>query len=176
MRMTVGKDRHLIRGQIIQTGVSKMAQLTDMQEKFCEEYLVDLNMTQAAIRAGYSTSAAAAQASKLVDKPQVRQRIQELKAARSQKTSIDAEWVLRECVESYHYNKERIVDRWGNEVMRNASMAGKFLEMAGRHVGVRAFDPKVEPEQERSLAELSIDQLISLRKTLEQYGVIEHAK
>jgi phage terminase small subunit len=75
-----------------------MAQLTDMQEKFCEEYLVDLNMTQAAVRAGYSPAAAAAQASKLVDKPQVQERIQELKAARSQKTSIDAEWVLRECV------------------------------------------------------------------------------
>lgn len=151
-----------------------MAQLTDMQEKFCEEYLVDLNMTQAAIRAGYSPSAAAAQASKLVDKPQVIQRIQELKAARSQKTAIDAEWVLRECVESYHYNKERVIDRWGGEVMRNASQAAKFLEMAGKHVGVRAFDGKLEPEQEKALSELTIDQLISLRQTLEQYGVIEH--
>jgi phage terminase small subunit len=150
-----------------------MAQLTDMQEKFCEEYLVDLNMTQAAVRAGYSPAAAAAQASKLVDKPQVQERIQELKAARSQKTSIDAEWVLRECVESYHYNKERVVDRWGNEVMRNASIAAKFLELAGRHVGVRAFDPKVEPEAEKSLSELTLDQLIHLRTTLEQYGVIE---
>jgi phage terminase small subunit len=150
-----------------------MAQLTDMQEKFCEEYLVDLNMTQAAVRAGYSPAAAAAQASKLVDKPQVQERIQELKAARSQKTSIDAEWVLRECVESYHYNKARVVDRWGNEVMRNASQAAKFLELAGRHIGVRAFDPKVEPEAEKSLSELTLDQLIHLRTTLEQYGVIE---
>jgi phage terminase small subunit len=150
-----------------------MAQLTDMQEKFCEEYLVDLNMTQAAVRAGYSPAAAAAQASKLVDKPQVQERIQELKAVRSQKTSIDAEWVLRECVESYHYNKARVVDRWGNEVMRNASQAAKFLELAGRHIGVRAFDPKVEPEAEKSLSELTLDQLIHLRTTLEQYGVIE---
>jgi len=151
-----------------------MPQLTDMQEKFCEEYLVDLNMTQAALRAGYSPTRAAAQASNLVDKPQVRQRIQELKAVRSEKTAISAEWVLRECVESYHYNKEKIVDRHGNEVMRNPSVAAKFLEMAGRHVGVRAFDPKVEPEQEKSLSELTIDQLIGLRQTLEQYGVIEH--
>lgn len=150
-----------------------MAQLTDMQEKFCEEYLVDLNMKQAAIRAGYSAATADSQACQLVSKPKVRERIQELKAARSQKTSIDAEWVLRECVESYHYNKERVVDRWGNEVMRNASIAAKFLELAGRHIGVRAFDPKVEPEAEKSLSELTLDQLIHLRTTLEQYGVIE---
>jgi hypothetical protein len=66
-----------------------------------------------------------------------------------------------------------VVDRWGNEVMRNASIAAKFLELAGRHIGVRAFDPKVEPEAEKSLSELTLDQLIHLRTTLEQYGVIE---
>ena len=152
-----------------------MSQLTDMQEKFCEEYLIDLNMTQAAVRAGYSPAAAAAQASKLVDKPQVRERIQELKAVRSQKTAIDAEWVLRESVESYHYNKERVVDRWGNEVMRNASMAAKFLEMAGRHVGVKAFDPKVEPDAPPPLQDLSLEQLIQLKATLEKFGVIQHS-
>lgn len=152
-----------------------MSQLTDMQEKFCEEYLIDLNMTQAAVRAGYSPAAAAAQASKLVDKPQVRQRIQELKAARSQQTAIDAEWVLRECVESYHYNKERVIDRWGNEVMRNATQAAKFLEMAGKHVGVRAFDPKTESDDKPApLQDLSLEQLIQLRSTLEQFGVIQH--
>jgi hypothetical protein len=151
-----------------------MAQLTDMQEKFCEEYLVDLNMTQAAMRAGYSPTAAAAQASKLVDKPQVRERIQQLKSERSSRTAIDAEWVLRECVESYHFNKERVFDRWGSEVMRNANMAAKFLELAGKHVGVRAFDPKVEPDQPAPLQDLSLEQLIQLKSTLEQFGVIQH--
>ena len=152
-----------------------MSQLTDMQEKFCEEYLIDLNMTQAALRAGYSPTRAAAQASNLVDKPQVRERIQQLKSVRSQKTAIDAEWVLRESVESYHYNKERVVDRWGNEVMRNASMAAKFLEMAGRHVGVKAFDPKVEVDAPAPLQDLSLEQLIQLKATLEKFGVIQHS-
>lgn len=35
-----------------------MAKLTPKQERFCEEYLIDLNATQAAIRAGYSANTA----------------------------------------------------------------------------------------------------------------------
>lgn len=151
-----------------------MSQLTDMQERFCEEYLVDLNMKQAAIRAGYSPATADSQACQLVSKPKVRERIQELKAARSQQTAIDAEWVLRECVESYQYNKERVLDRWGNEIMRNATQAARFLELAGKHVGVRAFDSKTEPDAPAPLQDLTLEQLIQLKATLEQFGVIQH--
>lgn len=54
--------------------------LTPKQEKFCVEYLVDLNATQAAIRAGYSEKTAEATASRLLRNVKVQTRIQELRS------------------------------------------------------------------------------------------------
>ena len=73
-----------------------MANLTDRQMAFCEEYLIDLNATQAAIRAGYSNKNAKAQANRLLLNPEVQQEIQELKAQRSKRTGITADFVLHQ--------------------------------------------------------------------------------
>lgn len=56
--------------------------MTPKQEMFCNEYLVDLNATQAAIRAGYSAKTAMEQGYQLRQKPSVHQRIEELKKER----------------------------------------------------------------------------------------------
>ena len=52
--------------------------MTPRQEKFCVEYLIDLNATQAAIRAGYSKRTAEALASRLLRNVNIRSRIKEL--------------------------------------------------------------------------------------------------
>lgn len=52
--------------------------MTPRQEKFCVEYLIDLNATQAAIRAGYSKRTAEALASRLLRNVNIRGRIKEL--------------------------------------------------------------------------------------------------
>lgn len=52
-----------------------MAALTEKQKRFCDEYLTDLNATQAAIRAGYSARSARQHAHVLLDRPQIRERI-----------------------------------------------------------------------------------------------------
>src|SRR5579863_9012065 len=52
--------------------------LTDMQRKFCHEYAIDLNATQAAIRAGYSEDSARSTASHLLDKPEIRAYVEKL--------------------------------------------------------------------------------------------------
>ncbi len=57
--------------------------LTDKQEMFCREYLIDLNATQAAIRAGYSAKTANRTASENMSKPDIQLRIAELKAQRN---------------------------------------------------------------------------------------------
>lgn len=54
--------------------------LTDKQEMFCREYLVDLNATQAAIRAGYSDKTARSQANRMLTNVDIEKRIQELKS------------------------------------------------------------------------------------------------
>lgn len=73
--------------------------LTDKQEMFCREYLIDLNATQAAIRAGYSAKTANRTASENMSKPDIKLRIAELKAQRNDLVGINAEYVLNRLLE-----------------------------------------------------------------------------
>lgn len=77
------------------TDTSQPRPLTPKQQRFVDEYIVDLNGTQAAIRAGYSAKTAEHQASRMLGYAQVSTAIAAAKVARSEKTGIDAEWVLR---------------------------------------------------------------------------------
>jgi len=70
--------------------------LTDKQERFCQEYVIDLNGTQAAIRAGYSENTAESQASRLLTKAKVVAYIEQLNAKMSERLEISAERVLKE--------------------------------------------------------------------------------
>lgn len=54
-----------------------MAKLTNKQKRFCEEYLIDLNATQAAIRAGYSKKNANNIASENLAKPNIQEYLKE---------------------------------------------------------------------------------------------------
>ena len=70
--------------------------MTPKQARFVEEYLIDLNATQAAIRAGFSARRAAEIGYQLVRKTTVASAIQAAKAKRSEATGITAEDVVRE--------------------------------------------------------------------------------
>lgn len=76
-----------------------MAKLTDKQELFAREFIVDLNATQAAIRAGYSAKTAQEQSSRLLSNVMVKARIAELKADRNEQVGVDAAYVLRRLTE-----------------------------------------------------------------------------
>lgn len=69
--------------------------MRESHQRFCEEYLKDLNGTQAAIRAGYAASGAATRAHEMLSRPEVQSEIARLKADRSRETGIDAAWLLR---------------------------------------------------------------------------------
>nr|WP_308808991.1 terminase small subunit [Providencia sp. PROV024] len=73
--------------------------LNDKQEMFCREYLIDLNATQAAIRAGYSEKTANAQSSRLLVNVNIQNRIKELKSNRNERIEVDADYVLKRLVE-----------------------------------------------------------------------------
>jgi len=73
--------------------------LTDKQEMFCREYLIDLNATQAAIRAGYSDNTARKIGSENLSKPDIAQRIIDLKSERNERVEVNADYVLRRLVE-----------------------------------------------------------------------------
>lgn len=69
--------------------------LTAKQRRFVDEYLADLNATQAAIRAGYSKRTAQEQASRLLSNVMVRAAVEDAKRARSGRTGITADMVLQ---------------------------------------------------------------------------------
>lgn len=103
-----------------------MSKLTDKQRVFCEEYLIDLNATQAAIRAGYSKKTASVTACENLTKPNVQEYLQELQAARSERTEITADYVLNTIKETVD---EARADRDRNSTLRGCELLGKHLKL-----------------------------------------------
>jgi len=73
-----------------------VVKLTSKQQAFCEEYLIDLNATQAAIRAGYTARTANNHINQIVVNSGVQAEIARLKAKRAQRTEITADNVVLE--------------------------------------------------------------------------------
>jgi len=73
-----------------------MTELTPKQRRFVEEYLIDLNATQAAIRAGYSEKSAKVTASRLLANVSIAAVVAEAQDERSERTKITADGVLEE--------------------------------------------------------------------------------
>lgn len=150
--------------------------LTDKQEMFCREYLIDLNATQAAIRAGYSEKTSNEQGARLLANVSVQNRISELKAQRNDRIDVDADYVLKRLFEIDQMDVLDILLANGElkpikdwpKVWRTTlsgidvtEMAGetagllkkikwpdkvKNLELLGKHVTVQAFKDNVKNE------------------------------
>ena len=86
--------------------------LTPKQQMFVKEYLVDLNATQAAIRAGYSAKTAEVQGCKMLSNPKIAAALQIAMDARSEKTEITAERVLKE-LGRVAFGNQRALMTWG---------------------------------------------------------------
>lgn len=86
---------------------------TPQKRLFAEQYLVDLNATQAAIRAGYSLKTAHSQGPRLLDDVDVKNFITEAMAKRSEETKIDAAWVLKRLAEEAEADMADLYDEHG---------------------------------------------------------------
>ena len=73
--------------------------MTPKQEMFCREFLIDLNGTQASIRAGYSAKTANRIATENLSKPDIKRRIEELKQQRQEVIGVDAYYVLQRLID-----------------------------------------------------------------------------
>jgi phage terminase small subunit len=117
--------------------------LTDKQRRFCEEYVIDLNGTQAAIRAGYSEKTANEQASRLLANVNASDYVKELQARLSDKLQISSEWVLKRFKEisDRAMTAEPVmikVDGFmveSGEYQFDSAGANKATEMIGKHLG-----------------------------------------
>ena len=133
-----------------------MEKLTDKQRRFIDEYLVDLNATQAAIRSGYSAKTAYRIGSELLQKTSVREAITNAMKERQVRTELTADEVIADLREVRDIcmgrKKVRVVEVAKFEGMVNASEievkmidpagANKALELLGKHLGM--FSDKVD--------------------------------
>lgn len=135
--------------------------MTERQKRFCEEYLIDLNATQAAIRAGYSPKNADKIGPELLGKTRVSNAIQQAMAARSRRTGISQDRVITELAKIAFVNASDVIDldqakvqpgacrddlacvqsvkvKEGNITEREIKLADKLkaLELLGKHLGM----------------------------------------
>lgn len=118
-----------------------MIKLTPKQALFCKEYLIDLNATQAAIRAGYSKKTACAIGYENLKKPHLAKEIQILNDERSKRTLVDGDWVLEklQIVAERCMTAEPVMVRGehgmeeSGEYKFDSSGANKSLELIGKH-------------------------------------------
>lgn len=115
------------------------AKLTPKQKKFIDEYLIDLNATQAAIRAGYSEKTANRIGPQLLVKTCISEEIQKAMKRREERTEITADMVVKELKkialdEAADYTDSRL--RYSNKL--------KALELLGKHLGM--FSEKIQVE------------------------------
>ena len=145
--------------------MAKKGKLTAKQQKFVEEYLIDLNATQAAIRAGYSVKTADVIGYQLLQKTSVQEAIAKAMAERSRRTGVNQDRVVLElakiafvkmtdvvnsngeikadaspddlsCIESIKYKESD--NEFGGSVEREVKIASKMkaLELLGKHLGM----------------------------------------
>ena len=161
-----------------------MAELTDKQRKFVSEYLVDLNATQAAIRAGFSQKTARAQGQRLLTNVYIANAIAAAQAKREKRTEITQDRVVQELAR-IAFGNSRSVMSWTASGMRlrnsddltedeaaivsevretttkdGGSMALKThdklkaLELLGKHLGM--FEKKSEDPEAEEVAGIEV--------------------
>ena len=104
-----------------------MEQLTPKQQRFVDEYMVDLNATDAARRAGYSAKTAHVQGPRLLGNVRVATAIRKRQTKLEQKTEVTQEWVLSKLVLAAERN------------MQNGeanSVAVQALKLLGEHLAL----------------------------------------
>ena len=158
-----------------------MAKLRKKQQLFVDEYLIDLNGTQAAIRAGYSAKTANEQASRMLAKVSIQQAISEHMAERSRRTGVNQDRVVLELAKIAFVNAADVINsndatikagataddtaaiqavrvkviptKEGEGIEREIRLSDKLkaLELLGKHIGMFQNNVNVSVENSGKL-------------------------
>ena len=123
---------------------SKYPELTEKQRKFVEEYMIDLNGKQAAIRAGYTPQSAEQQASKMLLKGKVHACIQREIAIQSKRTGVTADRVIRELAKLAFINADDLINMDAATIKDESSMNNTA---AIQSVRVKYYDGEVSERE-----------------------------
>lgn len=110
--------------------------LTAKQRQFVSEYLIDLNATQAAVRAGYSVNRADAMGHENLRKPEIAQAVQEAMKARSDRTEVTADRVLAEYAKLAFLDPRRFYTTTGGLIPVHDLPADVAAALSGMEVTV----------------------------------------
>ncbi|WP_258248061.1 terminase small subunit [Aggregatibacter actinomycetemcomitans] len=165
------------------------SKLRDKQKRFIQEYLIDLNATQAAIRAGYSEKTAYSIGQENLNKPEIQRVIAEAQNKRSERTQIKQDDVIRMLLENIEIasGKKAVIkteirksedgELVGDDIAQfvyESSSVNRSLELLGKHLGMFSEkvevsgDLHIEQRTELNLSGLDINELEQLEKLLEK--------
>lgn len=134
--------------------------LTDKQEMFCREYLIDLNATQAAIRAGYSERTARSIGQRMLTNVDIEKRLSELKGDRNERVSVNADYVLDRLMQIDQLDVADILDENGDllpvrewsKAWRTSVNAIEVIQMSKGDMDIETFLKKVKlPDKLKNL-------------------------
>ena len=120
--------------------------LTPKQEKFVQEYMIDLNATQAAIRAGYSKKTAYSIGNENLNKPEIASRIKARQAELAIVAKLSQEWVIAQLVNVVAKSSQAVeVEKW-DPAERKMISTGEYVydskgvttaaQLIGKHLGM----------------------------------------
>lgn len=121
-----------------------MAKLSERHKRFCDEYLIDLNVTQAAIRAGYTPKYANKKVYALLDKPEIKEYLDKKMKDRENRTEITQDKVLKELAAI---------------AFSNASDFFKVVDRTITAGGVPVFDDEGNPRTYKDVEFVNTDKL-----------------
>jgi len=137
---------------------NRNGKLTPKQARFIDEYLKDLNATQAAIRAGYSPKTAQEISSETLSKPIIQEAVQKRRNELSAKAQMDQEWVLNNYKKLVDYTLEEIYDDDGNLLpISQMSENARFASYGLRKVKKKAIT--INKDGSKKLSETNMHEL-----------------
>jgi phage terminase small subunit len=150
------------------------SELTAKQERFCQEYVVDSNATQAAIRVGFSKKTANVQAARLLTNVNIRNRIKELQQELQMKTSVTAERVINELAKIAFADARSFFDSNGNLIPIEQLDEGAAGALSSFEVSIEKSAIEEETFEQSSTKKIRLwDKVKALESLGKHLGIFE---